>query len=446
MTIQTKIQYEALAAYKNVGCQASVCLATGFGKTRVGVLAIQDVLKEKPEANILIVVPTTHLRDNQWIPEIRKWASEISEETLEAQVRVECIQTAYKWNSLWFNNYDLIIFDELHRMLSPEYGMIHDKLDSSIKKLGLTATPPKHDNEKMQKLVDKLPIVYQKTLDEGVELGILAPFKVFNIGVKLPHKELWKYNLFNGKFNKARYEIYKYVQLLKSLRTPLESDNVFKVAEKFRQSKYGKHYPELMQHSKDFWNYMSMRKWVCYNNPSKINTAKELIKMFPNRTWILFTKSVKFCEKTTAEINKDKDLSALGYKAISYHSKYDKEKRAAILDSFKREKYNIIVSIEALSEGYNVPRLDAAISLASVSTEINNTQQMGRILRLQEDKEAMFFNLYSIDTKEEDWVKTKTWSIPDVKWIKSTDNLNTKINVSYENSITTSPSSKIHSE
>lgn len=63
--------------------------STGFGKTYVGVLAIQKMLERKPGRTTLIIVPTTKLR--------LQWEEEIQTHKLTG-VKVIVINTAVKHN------------------------------------------------------------------------------------------------------------------------------------------------------------------------------------------------------------------------------------------------------------------------------------------------------------------------------------------------------------
>lgn len=50
----------------------TVILSTGAGKTRVGILAIEELIEKMSIKSCLIVVPTINLRDNEWESEIEK--------------------------------------------------------------------------------------------------------------------------------------------------------------------------------------------------------------------------------------------------------------------------------------------------------------------------------------------------------------------------------------
>jgi superfamily II DNA or RNA helicase len=92
-----------------------------------------------------------------------------------------------------------------------------------------------------------------------------------------------------------------------------------------------------------------------------------------------------------------------------YHSKLKKDERINILREFNEGLFNILIGVDALNEGINIPDIDGAICLSGVSTELTNTQQLGRILRYQEGKRRpLFVNFFTDKTVEKNWVEDKT--------------------------------------
>jgi len=97
-----------------------------------------------------------------------------------------------------------------------------------------------------------------------------------------------------------------------------------------------------------------------------------------------------------------------------YHSKLSDKERQVVLESFKKNNHPLI-TVDALNEGLNVVDVDSAICAAGASTDLENIQRLGRILRPQEGKKAVFINLYVPDTQEEKWILKKTSSLKNVK-------------------------------
>ena len=91
--------------------------------------------------------------------------------------------------------------------------------------------------------------------------------------------------------------------------------------------------------------------------------------------------------------------------------------RQTALDKFSDNTFSYLVAVDALNAGLNVKDANSAICVSGVSTELVAYQQIGRIIRLK-DETAMFINLYSDNSIEENWVKKKTTNIPNIHWIQ----------------------------
>lgn len=115
---------------------------------------------------------------------------------------------------------------------------------------------------------------------------------------------------------------------------------------------------------------MSMRKWICYESESKVDVVNKILNKFPEKKWIIFNKSVKFAEKLKESIL---------YPCVIYHHKLNDKERVLALQEFENNKYNILIAVDALNAGLNVPEVDAAICVSGVSTELVATQQLGQI-------------------------------------------------------------------
>lgn len=307
-----------------------------------------------------------------------------------------------------------MIVDEIHTSLSPVYSQVFKNIKYS-QVLGLTATEPSSE-EAMKILNEVCPIIYKKTLKEIAKTeGIIANTTTFNLPIKLDRRDKAKYNLFNEQFQRATMQISMMKKDLLSDDVAFKevlAKSVFDVANFFGRKKIKDLSPEfhgLQKASKAYWNAMTMRKWVCYSAESKIPTVLEILKKYPERKWILFNKSINFAELLSEKIPK----------SIVYHSKMKTEEREKVLQSFAESKSTILICVDALNAGLNVPDTDSAICISGVSTELVGVQQQGRIGRYIPGKNAIFINLYSQDTVEKSWLQSKTKNLPNVRWVES---------------------------
>jgi superfamily II DNA or RNA helicase len=91
-----------------------------------------------------------------------------------------------------------------------------------------------------------------------------------------------------------------------------------------------------------------------------------------------------------------------------FHSDLKQKEGEKVLSDFKANKFRILIAVDALNEGFNVPDIDAGICVSGISSKITGIQQMGRVLRKDGDKKAVFINLYTQDSVEERWLRNKT--------------------------------------
>ena len=108
--IKDKEQRKALNAWALAGYCGSIVAGTGFGKSRIGVMAIGYILRKDSKAKGIVLVPTVQLQD-QFEGEFQRWGY------LDIIDRVDiiCYQSAYK---LQDQIYDIVVADEIHLGLS----------------------------------------------------------------------------------------------------------------------------------------------------------------------------------------------------------------------------------------------------------------------------------------------------------------------------------------
>lgn len=68
--------------------------------------------------------------------------------------------------------------------------------------------------------------------------------------------------------------------------------------------------------------------------------------------------------------------------------------RQQALEDAKKDEIRVLCTAEALNAGYDLPAIDGGICAAGPSVLLNFTQQLGRTLRYEDNKQAVFINLY----------------------------------------------------
>jgi len=97
---------------------------------------------------------------------------------------------------------NIIVVDEIHTTLSPEYRKFYELNSGHSKLIGLTATPP-HIEEYANYLSKICPIIYTLNTQQAVELGLVSEYEVVNIQVGFNRKEAAKYRAYSSMFTKA---------------------------------------------------------------------------------------------------------------------------------------------------------------------------------------------------------------------------------------------------
>ena len=103
---RTERQQEAVKKWVKAKGKGTIIAPTGAGKTRIALMTIKALLKKYPHLRILVVVPTTTLK-NQWQEQIDEWGFSFN-------VEIEVINGVVKHNY----KCDFLILDEIHRFNS----------------------------------------------------------------------------------------------------------------------------------------------------------------------------------------------------------------------------------------------------------------------------------------------------------------------------------------
>lgn len=316
-----------------------------------------------------------------------------------------CINTAYKADLA----VDLLIVDEAHKTLSPEFRKVytnikHDKLCL------LTATLP--ESGEYREFVDIIsPIVYSKKLkDARKHEGLVADFRLYNLGVNLPKYGQHTYDAFSNMLDEAMIKLSQYRKKVKFLQSYSSVFDIAKAASKGlpydeTDVQLVEHYKDIVKYGKQFWFAMSKRRQTVQANDEKIIAASTIIARHPNRQWLIFCSTKKYAERVA---------KALGGKV--YHSGMSTEDRETVLEGFANQEFSKLVSVKALLEGIDIPEVDGALALGFDSVEIDSTQSIGRIIRWKPFKDAIFVNVYSNNTQEKEWARKRTLGLEPI-WV-----------------------------
>ena len=218
--------------------------------------------------------------------------------------------------------------------------------------------------------------------------------------------------------------------------------------------------PEKISEYAQKWGfYMNERQEFLHDATNKKSKAIEIIEKFRDKKIIVFTERKATCDDLTERLKKK------GILCESYHSEVKTEiyclgKLVALgemvgtttkyrdletdkllsLDNIKLKfgkvvrlgkerlkerrakdfedgKFNVLVTVKALDEGFNVGDIDISLTVAGKSVTRQNDQRNGRALRFVEGKIAWMINLYVIGTKDYYWTKARQEKSKPPHWI-----------------------------
>lgn len=356
--IKTIKQAEALAAVKAAGNKGALAMATGTGKSKIGIdwsAEISEELKYRAfYPKFMIIVPTEKLRDENWRDEYYKWGQDY---IYDMYVQRSCYASIANIEP---QEWDLVIADEWHNIT--ENNCVFFKEHKIKRLLFLSATTPK-DPIKLKILEDLgIEVVYSIPLDEAVALGLVSPYKITVVQMNLESiLKTVKAGSKEKPFMQTEQGMYNY--LTKSISNAPPGQYKNRVLKRMR---------------------------FIYDLQSKTNAAKEIIKLIPDgmRTLIFcggIPQADELCEH-------------------SFHSKSKSDKN---FNDFKSGVIDRMSCVNSVNEGHNIDEgVDVAVVVQLNSNEKDLIQRIGRIVRYKDGHIGNVIILVAMGTSDENWFKS----------------------------------------
>lgn len=359
--------------------KATLECCTGFGKTRIATNLIGKLLIKKPDMHILVVVPTTTLKE--------QWTRILSDLGYSLNCEVQVINTIINQN--WVC--DLLILDEVHRMVATQFKEVFDKVAYKLI-LGLTATIERLDG-KHEILKQFCPVVDTVTLLEAMANGWVAQYKEYQVLLDVDDIDVYK-NI-HKEFTK-HYEFFNYdFKKIMSLLGPKGFINKIRYRDELCPNGSKEEKSAVLQniniHANGFMRAMQERKKFVNNHIKKIETTRKIIEARPNAKIITFSGTVAMAEK-------------IGIGKV-YSGRDSKKKGRITIEEIREGKERVLNTVAKANEGLDVPGLSVAIIQGLDSSSIKAIQRVGRVCRFEAGKQAEVFNLIINDTIELNWFK-----------------------------------------
>jgi DNA phosphorothioation system restriction enzyme len=395
-------QTAILSWFKNKG-RGTLKMATGSGKTIIG-LAITTELYQQIGLKILLVVcPFRHLV-TQWAREcekfnlepilafenVKNWHNNLSTQIYNINSNKQKFLTIITTNSTLINDSfqsqlkffpekSLIIGDEAHNLGSP-------RLEASLPRniglrLGLSATPERYfDDEGTDNLLQYFGQILQPefTLADAIKQGALVPYLYHPILVNL---------------------------------TPLESNRYAQLTQKIG---WALNKLDKLENNDNLTSLLMKRARLIGAAHNKLEVLKDLMKNRLNTSHTLF-----YCgdgnvagedaayQRQITEVTRILGKE-LGYRVNIYTAETNLNEREKIRIQFEKGELQGLVAIRCLDEGVDIPAIKNAVILASTGNPRQFIQRRGRILRPHPDKNrATLFDMIVMPPE----LDRETWQV-----------------------------------
>jgi len=321
---------------------------TGIGKTTIAIKIIKKFLEQNKK--VVFFTHTIELRDQSF--------KRIKEAGIDCGILasgfdfddskncyIAMIQTAYSREKNYaeiglksFKNIDLVIFDEAHRIDSPQWQIIQDFFSqnfSNARHLGLSATPIGSNGKGLEKYFDE--IIHGMQMCEAIQDGFLCDCDLYV-------KKLIDYSSLE-------------VDTKSSEKSDFTKTDLAKISKEIEKKEiYGK--------------------------------AVDLYKKFAeNKQTLIFCISIEHC----AEIKKK--FNDAGIKADVIHSCLDTKTREKNLELFKNNQIQVLINVAVFIEGVDIPNIQCIIDISPTKSLRRHLQKIGRGFRVKDDNS----NLILID-------------------------------------------------
>lgn len=367
-TLRQREAVDKWVANKCVGC---INAAVGFGKTRIGIMAISRFLAKNPTRKVIIAVPSDPVK--------LQWMKELQDNNLEAEVKTFFDVSKNKYSC------DLFVLDEIHRVASEQLINTFNNVTYKII-LGLTATFERLDGR--DKLISQhCPVIDTITTEEAISKGWLSNYREYLVLIEPEDIEIYR------NLNQEFTEHFSFFNFDFPLAMKLSTDWKARI-------KYAKDHnldlKVVLVHAMGFNRTLQARKKYINNHQKKIDLTNLILEHRQDKKCVTFAATIAMAEK-------------IKYGKV-YSGKDSNKKGRITLDEFINQDSGVLNTVMKLNEGFNDPSLSVAVILGMNSSKTVKTQRRGRVLRAYDGKTVEIFNLVIKGTVEEQWFKNSVGS------------------------------------
>jgi superfamily II DNA or RNA helicase len=359
-------QVEAIRRWHEAGRRGVMAMATGSGKTIVGMAAAARLRAEDPSHPLLLVVlaPLIHLVD-QWCAEVRRWGErpiacyESSSSWLPgAQEAIDLLRAGARRTVVLVSTHATASLDPFKRLLAraPDGSVMlvgdevhhlgaawaRDALPATAgARIGLSATPERSEDEGGNDFLFGYfgDVVYRFGIAEAIAARCLSPYAYHPVLVELDREELDDYRRVAGKLNRM-------------LQVPADRRDRAVLAQ-----------------------LLNERSRILNNARGKLAVLRRAVEARrPDR-------AIVYCAGRD-QLSAVMDIMwERGITSRQFTGEEPRGEREALLAGLDKGEVPALVGIRCLDEGVDVPGAREAYLLASSGNPREFVQRRGRLLR-----------------------------------------------------------------
>ena len=354
----------------------TVAVVTGGGKTTLGHMVMFDWLRQNPQRQVVIAVPSKRLL-YQWRDDLTEmgvggiigWGGGFARRNpFNHKVIIGIVNSLRKWEPMhdMGDRERLLIVDECHRLGSDKNAEIPMKIRHDAI-LGLSATPKRSDGKAVTALTG--PIVYQYSYREALRDKVIPTFSLQAVECPLTWNERYEYDDYS-----------KDIAVIHS-----------RLSDEFGSGSNFFGIPDHM--SEDIPRFKAVcaaRKAVVNSSRNRMRLLDHLLAKHANDKILLFHESVEDLNKMFLKYKDAYDPSIYHYEIHNQEEQFER---------WMNGDTNLLLSCRALNEGVNAPECDVAIMLSGPNSVRARIQTLGRALRGEHALVYLVYTPGTTDTK-----------------------------------------------
>lgn len=316
-----------------------VVAATGTGKTMVSAFDYRRFKKEAQGKDKLLFIAHRKEILKQSLDTFRMvlkdynfgqmWVDGLEVDNMDyVFASVQSLISNDKYLNIPADNFDYIVIDESHHSTAQSYLKILDYFKAKIL-LGLTATPERMDGKSILPYFDD-KIASEIRLKDAIDRKLLCPFHYFCISDPVDLSHL--------KWSKGGYEI-------------ADLENIYT------------------------------------KNKQRLNVILNSLNRYINN--IEEMKAIGFCVSIKHGEFMAESFNKMGIPSIALHGETSREERVAAINKINTGEIKCIFTVDLFNEGVDIPSINTILFLRPTESLTVFIQQLGRGLRLHDDKEVL---------------------------------------------------------